>query len=628
MRLNSWSTLLCGLLAIAAVGSAQETPPAPAPAPAPAPTKPPAVKPPVRTNKAPTANVPVADVAKYRGELTAVVTRASSHFDLDLSGVDLAADPVVVVDGQPITQADLARQMAFSFGANEIEQFMTGVLLRRVKAEFAAAGKPVPPTAVTEEEIKAKFEEDKKVVPQMRGMTIEQYEKAILENIGWPRYVEFQRQQLEFERFFLPEPPEEWAKRQRELTKELDDEEKVKEEKRKEEEAAKVKTDAPAPDGTAKPADGAVADDKKPAQKLPAAPPADLSFIPDKTWELMDERTVPTLKLNYARGHGLHPLMRTGLIASFRKKLLATVEVRAGRADEPDVAIVCAGESFALSDLLALLGSRMEDAAKRAALRELVNLRAIDARLAREGKLLSEADAEARLQEWRKKYEGSLISSDQILSAYGYNSIWHYREVFRRKQSFRDLTLVNLTDDRLKQHYDLAGRVFFESGTCISQILFVPGPDKAASRAKVDALLAAVGTGERSFATVAREEGKYPDSADVHSGAIAPLVRNKLRSALQESEYMNFLTGHSFADETFYSAKEGAIIGPIWRDVVPERAGWYVLHVDRFFTSGSRPTLDDAKAKDRATDDLIDVTFPRFVNDALAACSIELPRKQ
>ncbi len=605
--------------------------------PPPAPPAPQAPRPAPRTNRGAVANLPVADVQQYRGGLSGAVTSASAHFDLDLSGVDLTADPLLLIDGAPITQADLGRQIAFSFGANEIEQFLTGVMLRRVKAELAAAGQPLPASTITEEEIKNKFEEDKKVIPQMRGMTPEQYEKAILEGIGWPRYVEFQRQQMEFERFFLPDPPEEWAKKQRELTKVLDDEEQRKaaakaEEERKAKEAADAaakEAGGGAPAGTP-PAEQSANEkpaEEKPAPALPPAPPADLSFIPAKTWELLDERTASTLKLNFARGNTLHPLMRSGLIGTFRKKLLSAVEVRAGRPDEPDVAIVCGDEKFALKQLLTLVGGRMDDNARRAALRELVNLRAVDARLAKEGALLPEPEADAKLREWRTKYDGSLIQAEQIVAAYGYNSIWHYREMFRRKQSYRQLVTVNLTDDKIKNHYDGAGRVFFEGGTALGQLLFVPGPDKAAARAKVDALLAEVAAGKRSFAAVAREEGKYPDSTEIRGGALTPLVRNKLRSALNEAEYTNFLTGYSFADEAFYVAKEGAIIGPVWRDVVPERTGWYVLHVERFYTSGSRPSLTDPKVRDRAIDDLIDVTFPRYVNEALARCAIELPRK-
>ncbi len=590
----------------------QDAPPAAAP------------KPQARTNRAAVANLPIADVTNYRGGLTAAVTSASAHFDVDLRGVDLTADPLLIVNGSPISQADLSRQIAFSFGANEIEQFLTGVMLRRVKAELAAAGHPVPPSTITEDEIKKKFEEDKKVIPQMRGMTPEQYEKAILEGIGWPRYVEFQRQQMEFERFFLPDPPEEWAKHQRELTKELDDAETKKEEERKAKEAAEA-----AASGGAKEAgkdDGKEA--AKPNPQMPPAPPADLSFIPAKTWELLDERTAATLKLNYARGNSLHPLMRGGLIGSFRKKLLATVEVRAGRPDEPDVAIVCGDEKFAMKELLALVGGRLEDDARRIALRELLNLRAVDARLAKEGVLLPEAEGDARMREWRKKYDGSLIQAEQIVAAYGYNSVWHFREVFRRKQSYRQLVEVGLTEEKVKNHYDNAGRVFFEGGTVIGQLLFIPGPDKEASRAQIDALLAEVGAGTRSFAAVAREAGKYPDGAEIHSGALSPLVRNKLRSALNEAEYTNFLTGYSFADEAFYAAKEGSIIGPIWRDLVPEKTGWYAFHIDRFFTTGSRPALLDPKVRDRAIDDLVDVTFPRYVNEALSRSSIELPPKK
>jgi hypothetical protein len=601
-------------------GSPQQAPPQGTPPQGqqgqPAPGQPairPGIQRPPAASRPPVANRPVEDAEKYRDGQTAAVTRAAEIVELDLSGVNLERDPLLLLEGQPITRADLDRELCLMLGANEIDQFITGVLLRKVKKEMADAGQPVPQNVITEEDVAKKFEEDKKVMPQMRGMTPEEFERQIKEVFGWQHYVEFQKQQMEFERFFLPDPPEEWAKKQQAEAKRLDDEQAARL-------AAKEKEEAAQNAGNGKP----TPPKKKEPQEEPPTPEADLSFVPARTWELLDPRFVDTLKKNYARGNSLHPLFRGGIVSSLRKKLLESVEVRVAAPGEGDAVMFCAGESFKIKDLLALLAGRIDDHSRRLALRELVNLRAADARLTKDGALLSEADAEVAFADFQKKFAGTLIPAEYAVTAFGFNSLWHYRAYFRRKQSYQSMIEKKVTEEQLATHYDKAGRLFFENGTCIAQVLFVPGEDRAQSKQEIDALLAEV-AGGKAFAAIAREKGKYPDGGDVHGGAMAPLIRGKLRTALGETEYTSFLSGYSFADEAFYAGKEDVTLGPVWRDLSPKLTGWIALHVDRFFTTGNKAPISDPKMRERALDDYADVTFPRYVNEALASCRIDLP---
>ena len=108
-------------------------------------------------------------------------------------------------------------------------------------------------------------------------------------------------------------------------------------------------------------------------------------------------------------------------------------------------------------------------------------------------------------------------------------------------------------------------------------------------------------------------------------GAIGPLVRNKLRSTLGESEYLSFLTGYSLADEAFYAAKEDTVVGPVWRDHLPKLTGCFALHVEKFFTTGQRRSFEESRKE--VLEDLADLTLPRYANEALARCSIEIPKR-
>jgi hypothetical protein len=618
---------LAGIVALAAAalvargrsGVAQETPPPPPPVPVegerpteqPPPGKP---RPPTRSPGTALANKPIEDVELFRGGESAPVTRAGAWFDLDLSGVDFTNDPLLVVDGAPVRRADLERQLCWALGANEIDQFVTGILLERVKREMAAAGQPVPKIEITADDVKRKFDEEMKLRAQMPGgASPEEFERQLRESFGWDRYVDLQRRQMEFERFFLPDPPEEWAKRQAEEARRLDEEQK----QRLAEEAKAAAEKAATQGEGAKPPPA-------PKPPPPAVPPADLSFVPAKTWELLEPGPSKALHDMYARGGALHPFVRSGYLPMLRRKLLESVELRVGRPDEADALVVCDGQKLSQAELSALLARHVDDDARRMALRELVDLRAVERRLAKEGALLSPEAADAEFAEFQKRHAGSIISSERLVTVLGFNSLWHYRAYFRCKRSYEKNVVGKLGDDRLSAYYEKSGRLFFESGACSVRVLFVPGPDKAASRTEIDGLLAQVAQGT-PFAQVAREKGRFPEGGEVRGGATPALARAKLRTTLGEDEYTSFLTGYSFADEVFYASREEGILGPVWRDLAPKLTGWLALQVDRCFTTGSKPPFQDAKTRERALDDYADITFPRYVNDALLACRVDLP---
>src|SRR5262245_12534992 len=50
------------------------------------------------------ATMPVASIEKLRNGRTAAIARGATAFDLDLSGVDWKSDPLLLVDGAPVTR--------------------------------------------------------------------------------------------------------------------------------------------------------------------------------------------------------------------------------------------------------------------------------------------------------------------------------------------------------------------------------------------------------------------------------------------------------------------------------------------------------------------------------------------
>jgi len=604
------------------VKPAEPAKPADAP---PAQDKPPQAAPPrIRTEppglrRPPGAALPVASIEKLRNGRTMAVARSATAFDLDLSAVDWKSDPLLVVDGTPVTRAQLDRQLCLILGSNEIDQFITAILLRALKKEMAAKGQKLPTVAISEDDVQKKFEEDKKVLPSLSGMTPEEYDKQIKEQFGWQNYVEFQKVQLEFERVLLPDPSPAFVEAQKAKQAPLD-------EKWKADKAAKLAelTAAAAKEGKPPPREN----DPAVVAQLPPHPiaEADLSWIPATTWELMDPRFVKSIQDNYAAGHEMHPLIRQSVVMTMRANLLKASSVKPAPDDDMENFLFVGEEPVKLKEILALVSVRADDAVRRNALRELVNLRAADKRLAAENAQETREQTEEALKQVEKQYENSIIPLAQAVRLYGFNSVWHYKPFFARKHAYKVLLTKTTSEENLRAHFDDDGRLFFESGTVLTQALFVPGTERASSRAGMDALFAEM-AGGKPFVAISRDpaRNKFPDGKEVKQGNIPASVRTKLRMALGENEYVAWLTGYSAADEAFYVAKEDSVVGPVWRDYSPSLTGWLALHVDRYFTTGQRPEFE--KARDNVLEDLVDLTFPRWVNEAVAKLDIQLPKR-
>ena len=586
--------------------------------------KPPQQAPQVKVQPAQTAGVPrpsgrraLESVEAHRDGAHVPVVTYAERFDIDLGELDLAADPILYFDGAPVTQEDLRRTLCLLAGTNEIDQFITYILAKRVEKRLLDEGYDASGWAVSDQEVLDKFEEQKKFTAQMMGMDGEEWEAQIREVFGWERYLEFQKIQIGFEKLFLPDANSDFMKVQEakflEMKKEYDilqaEYMKVVEEERR---LAAQENREP----------------KFPQAPVPPTPEADLSFIPSVTIELLSEKDEEFAKIvtdTYARGQKLHPMLRTGVSATLKQNLLARSNIRFFHSLGPeDTGALCKVDDDVIKteEIYALIQPRLKPAVQELGLREILALRAVDKALERDGHLPTDEQAQTRFAEMEKQYVNSLIPLQHAIMLRGFQNLHHYREYYRRKAAFQAMLETKLGEEDLREHFDRSGRLFFEQGSVDGKILFIPGETRQQAEEAMQAAVARLQAGEPTE-QVMRELGKFPPSQDCRDGRFVGMVRNRLRQLLQESEYSSFVTGYSIADDIFYRGQEGSRVGPLYRGYSPTLSGSVLVEVDRFYTTGARRSFEESKAS--VIEDIADLRFPRYAMEAMAECEISLP---
>lgn len=558
----------------------------------------------------------VESVEAHRGGAHVAVVGGAERLDLDFSTLDFDADPLLMIDGKPVTQEDLRRGLCLLAATNEIEQWVTYLLGRRIQAQLKEQGYDPSKLEVSEEEVKKKFEEQKAFTAQMTGMDPEKWEQEIKNTFGWDRYVEFQKIQIGFEKLFLPEAPADFMQAQNarflEMKKEWDVQQAeytrlVEEEKRKAQQESRDPQFPPAPP--------------------PPVPEADLWFLPKLTLELLDPDFAQVVKDTYARGQELHPMIRTGVTQTIKESLLKKSALRFAPAlpeeERPGVLFKLDQEVVKIDDVYVLIQRRLNAGVRELALREILALRAADKALARDGWLPTDEQAAERFAKMEAIYAGSLIPLPHAVLLRGFQNLHHYREYYRRKAAFQAMTEAKTGEEELRQHFDQAGRLFFEQGSVDGKILFLPAEDRPAAEAAMAQALGRVQGGE-PFEKVLAEVGRFPPSQDCRNGMFTGMVRNRLRQLFQESEYTAFVTGYSLADDLFYRSREGDVVGPMYRAYSPQLTGSMAVLVDRYYSTGSRRTFEESR--NNVLEDLADLRFPRYAMESLMTCEISIPQ--
>ncbi len=553
----------------------------------------------------PRARQLIPSIADFRGGETLEVMTARDMVDLDFSKVQFEADPVLIVDQQPVTRKELIGRLCLIVGSNEIDQFTTYILAQQIKTELARSGHSLQGLDVNEADLEKDIEAQKQMAPQMFGMKAEDWEKQIREAMGWERFIEFRKVQLGFEKIFLPDPPPGFREQQKEKLMAM-------------EEAPKEND----------PGTGDHPPEPKPPEQL--VPEADLSFLPQKTFELLDEKFGKMIKDNYARGEDVHPLMKMGVTMTIKRNLMSRTRIdfepEYRDVDGREVLFTVEDMPVFTEEIFALIQPRLTAPTWRLALREIIAVRAVDKALEQVGYRFTPEQAAQVFQEMSAEYDKNpFLPLQQVAALLGFANVYHYRSYYERKAAYRKYVKATAAKEDVTRHYEKSGRLFFESGAIDGVVLFIPG-ERAEAEKKMKDALDQVALG-RPFADLAREVGQYPPSPRgevLAGGRMQPQARNPLRMLLGESEYLSFVSGYALSDEAFYRSNEDGIVGPVFRDHNPRLTGCLALQVTRYFTESPLRPIEEY-TWDRVIDDLADLTYPRFVSSSVKSLSIALP---
>ncbi len=292
-------------------------------------------------------------------------------------------------------------------------------------------------------------------------------------------------------------------------------------------------------------------------------------------------------------------------------------------------------------------------------------------RLAAEGKLLSDEEAEAHFEEVRKSFGSDIFGIGQIaLGAHQFPSVESYGaympllEGYRRSvQPLMESPPEGGLSQVLRNHLDFSNQVM-GLAKCDAEILLVsafdfdgfewiPGGWQTAKQ-KTEWLKTELEKNSVEFAEFRQQkmeaaaEGKEftpenevmephafwsrlldehcdfwdppppavgrpgSDHAYRKNGRFGERSRNDMRSLLVESPYVNFLNGGLLTDEIFFNLPVGSIAGPLRG---PD--GWYLAKVNKRSPTQRPLNINDEKHMELLRDDWVRISFIEYAHEAL-----------
>lgn len=568
----------------------------------------------------------VEDIDAYRGARLPYVRRYDEIVPISLDGLDLDADPILVVDGEPIPRSEFRRRCLMYTGIVEVDKHVTRLItLREIEKRVAAALADLPadadPAAV-EAEVRAKYllsdadvdvklDELKELIqlqaqqqasqagsdPEATAAAVDKAEQEFLDSIaqsvGMDTYREMLAADAGFEKVFLPMPAEATNDEVWDLSQ------------------------GPVPE-----------DDPKP------------DWLPQITWDALsrDENARNLrqfVKTSAAQGAPIPSFFKTNIIANIRTGVIAEMGVQyffdnmtGDDALPADTFLVVDGQPVLVDDLWPLVDHGITDADVELIVREMLTMRAMESTLRTAGAWLDDEAFAKAFADHEGTYAGTLIPLSGIIIFRGYTSLDRYREHYRYKSAYNAWREGTLTDQELEDHYRLGGRLFFERGTAVVDIAYKSIGAQQFSLAAFDAaqaeLMAAFGNAEEgdpmaAFRVAAQD---FPPPVSRAGGSERAMQRNPLRMKLTESDLSIFLSGYSMADDLFYNGVPGEVYGPYHQRCrrhawgAELNAGVWLAQVSGFTRSRPLGPLEGVNY-DQAKEDFLDLNYLYWSQECL-----------
>jgi hypothetical protein len=391
----------------------------------------------------------------------------------------------------------------------------------------------------------------------------------------------------------------------------------------------------------------AVAGEKHDFEQGP--PPVDEprpDWMSQESWDAlgMDEqgRMLRTFVKSWAiDGTGVPAMFKPNLLAKVREGLLRNQGLTFFfDADLPDDVLLRLGDQLVRTDeLWPLVVPQLSDADVKLIVREMLTLHAVRKALDAAGGWLDDEQFAVAWKAENDLYANTLIPLQTMIMFRGYSSLDRYREHFRYRQSYGQWRKQSLSEDEVLAHYQGGGRLMFERGSVVVDVMFAPLaglPFNSASLTQRQdelgtAIEAARATGDDWVKFVSERFPPPPARPNMDQHA---MQRSQLRLHMAESEMSIFVTGYSLADDLYYHAHPGDVFGP-WAERcrrhafgAEANAGAWAARVRDYSRRSPLPPFDGAN-RDLAYQDFLDLHFFYWAQESLKALlrSVSLPSR-
>lgn len=548
----------------------------------------------------------IPDIQQHRIRSLDYVRRLEDVVHLDTSGVDIEADPVMFLDGAPISRAEFRRRAVMYMGVSEVDRFVVSTITLAERDRRVAAGEDPDRFAVDEAVVSQKMADhldtirmnveqqvansgdpdQKQDLEELQQQAIDMFFESIEESAGGMDYF---RQLLAadaaFEKVFMPDAKSYEA----ELGEPIDIGEAL------------------------------------------ANEPERPEWYPEATWRALDANE-QTENLRYflmnsvLEGNPIPSFFKTNIVQQIKDGLVEDTGLEFFFDDSslPSDVIFRLGDRLVKTDeLWPQVSTMLTPVDVELIVRELVKLRTMRSELEDAGFWFTDAEFAELFEAHEGEYEGTLFPLKNLIIFRGYTWIDRYREHYRYRKAYAAMLQEDLSDEEVLAHYQTGGRLFFERGNAVVDAAYAHTLDGFNQRefdeaeARLIDRLAELGGDFMALS----EALPMPQTAK-QRGDDRSFQRAPLRLRIAESELSIFVTGYSLADDAFYHGVPGEIFGP-W----PQRcrrhawggetnAGVWMLRVDGF-TRRQPLAPFEGRNKELAIEDYTDLMYQHWSEELL-----------